>query len=277
MSKIIWLASYPKSGNTWMRAFLHNLLRDPSESYDINKITDFTTGDSSINWYQMQDPRPWQEWTALDVAKMRRGAQLQICRWRKDDTFVKTHNASVWFLGYPLIHQDLTAGAIYIVRNPLDVCISLTHHYGCDIDTAINILADPTIGSKTNDKIVYEVHKTWTTHVDSWTSQARPGLAVLRYEDMLADPMRAFGGLIQFLGINAPKARLQRAVERSSFKSLREQEDKKGFKEKSPHAQKFFREGRAEQWREMLTPAQVEKIVSTHRDMMQRFGYLPRS
>ena len=277
MSKIIWLASYPKSGNTWMRAFLHNLLRDPSESYDINKITDFSTSDSSINWYQMQDPRPWQEWTALDVAKMRRGAQLQICRWRKDDTFVKTHNASVWFLGYPLIHQDLTAGAIYIVRNPLDVCISLTHHYGCDIDTAINILADPTIGSMTNDKIVYEVHKTWTTHVDSWTSQARPGLAVLRYEDMLADPMRAFGGLIQFLGINAPKARLQRAVERSSFKSLREQEDKKGFKEKSPHAQKFFREGRAEQWREMLTPAQVEKIVSTHRDMMQRFGYLPRS
>ncbi len=62
MSKIIWLASYPKSGNTWMRAFLHNLLRDPDESYDINKITDFSTSDSSIDWYQAQDKREWQEW-----------------------------------------------------------------------------------------------------------------------------------------------------------------------------------------------------------------------
>ncbi|MBL9035797.1 MAG: sulfotransferase domain-containing protein [Rhodospirillaceae bacterium] len=276
MSKIIWLASYPKSGNTWMRAFLHNLLRDPSESYDINKITDFSTSDSAIEWYSAQNPKPWQDWTALDVAKMRRGAQQAICRWRKDDTFVKTHNASVVFLGYPLIHQDLTAGTIYIVRNPLDVAISLTHHYGCDLDTAIGILADPSIGSKTNDKIVYEVHKSWSIHVDSWTSQKRPGLAVLRYEDMLADPMRVFGGLAQFLGLNPPKARLQRAVERSSFKALRAQEDKKGFKEKSPHAQKFFREGRAEQWREVMTQSQIDKVVAAHKEMMQRFGYLPR-
>ncbi len=275
MSKIIWIASYPKSGNTWMRAFLHNLLRDPDESYDINKITDFSTSDSAIDWYQAQNPRPWQEWSALDVARMRRTAQLSICRWRQDDTFVKTHNASVMFLGYPLIQQDLTAGAIYIVRNPLDVCISLTHHYGCDVDTAINILADPTIGSKTNDKIVYEVHKSWSIHVDSWTGQKRPGLAVLRYEDMLADPIRAFGGLARFLGLNPPRSRLERAVERSSFKSLRQQEDQKGFKEKSPHAQKFFREGRAEQWRERLTPAQIDKIVSANKEQMQKFGYWP--
>ena len=114
MSKIIWLASYPKSGNTWMRAFLHNLFRDPEEAYDINKITDFSTSDSSIDWYKAQDKRDWTEWSALDVARMRRGAQLAICQTRKDDIFVKTHNASVKFLGYPMMHQDLTAGAIYI-------------------------------------------------------------------------------------------------------------------------------------------------------------------
>lgn len=275
MSKIIWLASYPKSGNTWMRAFLHNLLRDPTQSYDINRITEFTTGDSSINWYQLQNKRPWQEWTNLDVAKMRRGAQLAICNWRKDDTFVKTHNASVFYLGYPLIHQDLTAGAIYIVRNPLDVCISLSHHYGCSIDAAIDILGNPSIGTNTNERIVYEVHKTWSIHVDSWTSQKRPGLAVLRYEDMLADPTRAFGGLAKFLGLNPPPGRLARAIERSSFKALREQEEKSGFREKSPHAEKFFREGRSKQWQELLTPAQIDKVVAAHKEMMQRFGYYP--
>jgi hypothetical protein len=114
-------------------------------------------------------------------------------------------------------------------------------------------------------------------HVDSWTTQKRPGLAVLRYEDMLADPVKAFGGLTSFLGLNPPRARLERAVERSSFKALRAQEDKKGFKEKSPHAQKFFREGRANQWRDLLTQSQVDKVVDTNKEMMQRFGYWPRS
>ena len=277
MSKIIWLASYPKSGNTWMRAFLHNLLRDPNESYDINKITDFSTSDSSIDWYKAQDKREWQEWKPIDVARMRRGAQLAICQTKRDDVFVKTHNASVSFLGYPLVHQDLTAGAIYIVRNPLDVCISLSHHYGTDIDTTINILSDNSIGSKTNDKIVYEVHKSWSIHVDSWTNPPRPGLAVLRYEDMLNNPVKAFGGLAGFLGLKPPRQRLERAIERASFKTLRGQEDEKGFKEKSPFAQKFFREGRAGQWRDKLSQSQIDKVVDQHKEQMQRFGYWPLS
>ncbi len=275
MSKIIWLASYPKSGNTWMRAFLHNLLRDPSESYDINKITDFSASDSSIDWYQAQSKRPWREWSDLDVARMRRGAQLAICAWRRDDTFVKTHNASVTFLGYPLIYPDLTAGAIYIVRNPLDICISLSHHYGTDIDTTIDILANDTIGSKTNDKQVYEVHKSWSFHVESWTGQQRPGLAVLRYEDMLKSPVKAFGGLVSFMGLTPPRQRLERAIERASFKALREQEDRKGFQEKSPFAQKFFRAGRAGQWRDLLTQAQIDRVVEQNKEQMQRFGYWP--
>ena len=275
MSKIIWLASYPKSGNTWMRAFLHNLFRDPNEAYDINKITDLSISDSSIDWYRAQDKRDWTEWSAVDVARMRRGAQLAMCRLKPDDVFVKTHNASVVFLGYPMMHQDLTAGAIYIVRNPLDVCISLSHHYGTDLDTTVEILADPSIGSKTSDKIVYEVHKSWSIHVDSWTNPPRPGLAVLRYEDMLNNPIKTFGGLSQFLGLNPPRKRLERAIERASFKTLRRQEDEQGFKEKSPFAQKFFRDGRAGQWRELLTPAQIDKVVSAHKEQMHRFGYWP--
>jgi Sulfotransferase domain len=275
MSKIIWLASYPKSGNTWMRAFLHNLFRDPNEAYDINKITELSISDSSIDWYRAQDKRDWTEWSAVDVARMRRGAQLAMCRVKPDDVFVKTHNASVVFLGYPMMHQDLTAGAIYIVRNPLDVCISLSHHYGTDLDTTVEILADPSIGSKTNDKIVYEVHKSWSIHVDSWTNPPRPGLAVLRYEDMLNNPIKTFGGLSQFLGLNPPRKRLERAIERASFKTLRRQEDEQGFKEKSPFAQKFFRDGRAGQWRELLTPAQIDKLANAHKEQMQRFGYWP--
>ena len=275
MSKIIWLASYPKSGNTWIRAFLHNLLRDPNESYDINKISDFSVGDSSINLYQAQTKKPWQEWTPIDVMRMRRGAQLSLCAWKRDDIFVKTHNASITFMGYPLINPDLTAGAIYIVRNPLDVCISATHHYGCDIDRAIELLGAPSTGTSTTEKQVIEVYKSWSMHVDSWTSQARPNLIVLRYEDMLKHPLKTFSGLVSFMGLKPPRERIERAIERSSFKALRGQEDQKGFREKSPNAQNFFREGRSGQWREVLSQSQIDKVISDHKEQMQRFGYWP--
>ena len=96
MSKIIWLASYPKSGNTWMRAFLHNLLRDPAESYDINKITDLSTGDSVIDWHKkVLAPRPPQDWSAQDIADARGEVQRLIVQSSPDNVFVTTHNAMV--------------------------------------------------------------------------------------------------------------------------------------------------------------------------------------
>ena len=73
----------------------------------------------------------------------------------------------------------------------------------------------------------------------------------------------------------APRARIERAIERASFKALRAQEDEKGFREKSPHAQKFFREGRAGQWRDLLSQSQIDRVVDRHKEQMQRFGYWP--
>ncbi len=275
MGKIIWLASYPKSGNTWMRAFLHNLLRNPKDTYDINKMTDFSTGDSSIIWYQRLDARPWQQWTHEDIAKMRWDAQRLITQSSPDDVFVKTHNALVEFKGKPLISMDWTAGAIYIVRNPLDVCISLAHHYGCPLDEAIRIMNDPTNGTVGNERIVYEVHKSWSIHVRSWTQNPHPGLLVLRYEDMLAKPMAAFSKVPQFLGLKPPKDRIQRSIDLSSFDSLRKQEERSGFRERSNKTEKFFRVGKSGQWRDTLSQAQIDRVIEANKEQMQRFGYWP--
>jgi hypothetical protein len=93
MGKIIWLASYPKSGNTWLRAFLHNLLRDPPEGYDLNKIDDFTIGDSAVAWYVPLIGRPPGDWSFEDVGKVRRKAHEAMTRAFPDNVFVKTHNA----------------------------------------------------------------------------------------------------------------------------------------------------------------------------------------
>jgi|APAra7269096979_1048534.scaffolds.fasta_scaffold08355_2 hypothetical protein len=276
MGRIIWLASFPKSGNTWMRAFLHNLLRDPREgAYDINRLGEFSFSDSTLHFYKKYLTKPPAEWTYQEVMETRWSVQRDIGQMSTDDVFVKTHNAHVEFDGKPMIHMDLAAGAIYIVRNPLDVCISLADHYACSIDEAIRILADETSGTPTNDQLVFEMHRTWSTHVFSWTKEPGPWLHVARYEDMLNKPVVAFSRVARFLGLNPPRDRLQRAIDASSFKSLRAQEDVKGFRERSYKAEKFFRVGKAGQWRTALSKAQIDRVVDSHKDQMARFGYWP--
>ena len=275
MGRIIWLASFPKSGNTWMRAYLHNLLRNPDEAYDINRLGEFSFSDSTIHFYKTYLTKPWQEWTTRDVMDVRWKVQRDIGRMSADDVFVKTHNAHVEFDGLPMIHMDLAAGAVYIVRNPLDICISLADHYGCSIDDSIRILADNASGTPSGDQLVFEMHKTWSVHVLSWTKQPGPWLHLVRYEDMLRKPVVTFTRVAKFLGLNPPRARVERAIRLSSFESLRAQEDEKGFRERSYKAEKFFRVGKADQWRTALSKAQVDRVVDVHKEQMERFGYWP--
>ncbi|TDQ81977.1 sulfotransferase domain-containing protein [Dongia mobilis] len=280
MGKILWLASYPKSGNTWLRAFIHNLLRqaDPKAGaapVDINDMNRLTTGDSLVQWFRHLDPRPPLAWSRQDVAAMRRGAQLAMMASKPGTVIAKTHNALLELHGHPTINMDLTAGAIYVVRNPLDLVISLADHYGVDIDKAIEVMGDTNNGGLADGNIVFEIHSSWSVHVKSWTHQAHPGLHVVRYEDMLAKPREAFGGIARFMGLNPPRDKLEKAIELSSFKNLRQQEEAKGFQEKSQKGSRFFRVGKAGQWLETLTPAQIERIVAQHQEQMARFGYWP--
>jgi len=275
MGKIIWLASYPKSGNTWLRTFLHNLLRNPPEGYDINKITDFSFSDSTNRIFEPFLKKPWNEWTVGDVANTRWHAQRYVCSRQMDDTFVKTHNALTEYLDKPLIYPEFTAGAIYIIRNPLDVCISLAHHYAVDLDEAITILNNPQTGTVNDDRIVYEIHSSWSFHVNSWTAVPEPGKLVIRYEDLLDQPRATFGKVTKFLGLKPTPDRLMRAIKNSSFEKLRGQEDKTGFNERPAKAQKFFRVGKAGQWRTTLTQEQIDRVVEAHKEQMKRFNYWP--
>jgi hypothetical protein len=97
----------------------------------------------------------------------------------------------------------------------------------------------------------------------------------MRYEDMLAEPHKTFGALARHLLFKPTESELADAIDRSSFERLREQEEKEGFRERPEVAERFFRDGRAEQWKEVLTPKQIQRIVDAHGEQMKRFGYLP--
>jgi hypothetical protein len=277
MGKLIWLASYPKSGNTWLRAFLHNLMRNPEAAYDINRLTDFTLSDAQIRWYQLFDPRPGPQISKEEVASLRPKVHEAMTRSHPDSVFVKTHNAMVEDRGTPMITMAHTAGAIYVIRNPLDVAISYAHHYGLTLDAAIAALATPGLQSENEEIHCYERYGSWSEHVMSWTHRPSPGLHVVRYEDMLESPHKTFAGVAAFLGLKPARERLEKAIKLSSFKVLREQEKRHGFIERTANAEWFFREGKAGQWRKTLSSAQVDAVIGAHREQMSRFGYWPVS
>lgn len=275
MGALIWLASYPKSGNTWMRSFLHNLFRNEPEPVDLNELTDFCLGESAARWYERHADRPLSEMSMEELARLRPLVHRDFTLAFPDSVFVKTHNYLGEWCGVPLHTMDVTAGGIYVVRNPLDVVVSVTHHFGETVDEAIEHLANDQYVTGDLEKHVPEIHRSWSTHVASWTANPTPQLMVLRYEDLLHKPRKHFKQVANFLGLKPPPERLERAIRHSSFKALKALEQKKGFKERSDKADAFFREGRSEQWREVLTPDQVRRIVRDHHEQMERFGYIP--
>src|SRR5262249_13598624 len=188
MGKIVWLASYPKSGNTWLRAFLHNLLADPREAYDINALHTFCVSDSQAMWYNRFDPRPPTQMTDEDVAQIRPRVHHAFTELGAGPVFVKTHMAMGILAGTQLITVAESAAAIYLVRNPLDVVISHSHHYGGDLDSTIDLLAAEGTMTKPSETHVAEYHGSWSEHVQSWTTHPSQGLHIVRYEDMLATP-----------------------------------------------------------------------------------------
>lgn len=277
MGAIIWLASYPKSGNTWLRAFLHNLLRNPERPVSINRLDTFCLGESQNAWYRQVAGRDPLDLSPEEIAALRPRVHAAMTRSQRDSVFVKVHNRLGTQFGQPLVSMEHTAGAIYVVRNPLDVCLSMTSHYGLDIDGAIDRLNSPGAATEATADNVAEYYGSWSQHVESWTGRANPQLHIVRYEDLVARPNESFAAIAAFLGLSPDRARLRKAIRFSEFRELRRQESREGFRERSQHADRFFRVGKPAQWRTALQPAQVERIVEAHRSQMQKFGYLPES
>ncbi|WP_169566588.1 sulfotransferase domain-containing protein [Sneathiella limimaris] len=274
MGGIIWLASYPKSGNTWVRSFLQNLILNPAKSVHINELSQFAYGDGQKYWYEQAAGGKLDGLSPEEVMKLTPKAHHLMTRSRPQSVFVKTHN----FLGknwdVPFITAEETAGAIHIVRNPLDVSISLAHHFGFSIDEAIDFMNNPDAQTPEDDYKLAQVYGTWSSHVASWEKFNPQYLHRMRYEDMLFKPGATFSKLAKFLGINPPKNILAKAIKNSSFKSLKEQEKKDGFIERSDKAESFFRSGKAGGWRQELTEEQVKRVVDVHGEKMAEYGYL---
>ena len=278
MSGIIWLASYPKSGNTWFRVFLSNLLGEPDKPADINDLHR-TPIASARGIFDDAVGIEASDLTADEIDRLRPAVYEQLAADADETLFMKVHDAYTLVDGKtPLFPKSATQGAIYIIRNPLDVAVSFAHHSGWDYDTAVQRMAreDFAFCGKTR-RLHNQLRQkllTWSSHVISWTEQTSFPVCVLRYEDMKENPVQTFGRAVRFAGLDCTGEQIEKALSMCTFEELQRQEAEKGFHEKSPASQMFFRKGEVGSWREELTDGQAQRIIEDHRAVMARFGYV---
>jgi len=275
---ITWLASYPKSGNTWLRIFITNLERDEETRASINEL-DFVSGSGARAHFDEAVGYKAGELTHDEVDLLRPDVYVYESRVREEAFYCKVHDAFASLPeGRPLFPPQASLRAVYLIRNPLDVCVSFAHHLATtDLDAMIESMADPAyaFGGCTYhpDQQLRQRLLTWSEHVLSWVDGAQMPVHLMRYEDMKLNPVETFTACAEFLGLPHDPERIVRALDKSSFEELQQQEEAEGFKE-ARSAQSFFREGRVGSWRDGLTPQQAARIVRDHRDVMRRFGYL---
>ena len=187
----------------------------------------------------------------------------------------KTHNQLANYQGAALHNLEVTAAAVYVLRNPLDVVISAADHFGLSIEQAIEFMRNPNTATQSDEQSAGGFLGSWSQHVESWTTTASPNFLVLRYEDMLDTPVATFMRVAKLLGLDCDKARIKKAIKFSSFRELKKQEMSGGFSERSLKSESFFRQGKKHQWIERLNQEQVLSIVEQHREQMLRFDYVP--
>lgn len=248
-AKLVWLASYPKSGNTWVRFLLSNIFWGPiRDSASIDRhIPDIHT------FTHNQFP-------------------LVSASTHEGFAFAKTHQPVPTKLPY----KEITSGVIYIVRNPLDMASSLLHYA---------VIPDHLKAGFIEQVIQYEQSRLWKSfgggawpdHVRRWAldDTDTPRL-VLFYENMVDNPVRELSRILAFLGVSRTELTVEEAVQRSSFSSLKAIEEgeidarKDGFFSKEmatashayhSEARRFMRQGKVGSHRADFSADQIERAI----------------
>ncbi len=278
--RIVWLASFLKSGNTWVRLLLANLCSDEALPVPINEI--------SLQQGDIVNRLSFDEQVLLDsslllpreIDELMPGIVGGIAAQAGSDIYIKIHDAYRHLDdGKPIVGSGYRGAALYMIRDPRDVAVSSSFHCGIGIDRAIDSMNSRhcMLGGwrRRFSRQIPQEQRDWSSHVESWVDQNDLPVHVVRYEDLHEDPVANFRKIVRFLGLNFSDEKIRHAIRCSEFSNLQRQEQESGFCERTPESSApFFRSGRVGGWQEILSEAQQEAIVQKHRRVMERFGYL---
>lgn len=279
LKRIVWIASYPKSGNTWIRLFiaaLRHRAAGQAEPYNPNAVSkqpDFYQ-DNARGLYEPLFRNGWSNAHKQDMAAARPVVHRWIAKNAKTAApIVKTHNAFISVNGVPTITPDVTRCAIYLVRHPYDVAISVKDHFGArDYDHAIEQLIFRNYVQPRDDRFIDAPVGSWPQNVLSWTERPARNVHVIRYEDLIGRPETTFKRVAAVLGVT-DMSLITQAMSDVDISRLKATEDSDGFVEKSSRAGKFFARGRAGAGSEELTAVQKAKIKAATAQAAALHGY----
>ncbi len=301
--RIVWLASFPKSGNTWMRAIVTALGTHP-QLFAVNQLGSGSQPHhvgSALGAFGI-DPR-WFDRSEADLLRtalaMRNGAARPAGDVGDDATgsgdstgndtgpdgsadrtaprLRKTHEVHrPGAADRPPFPLEATRAAILVVRDPRDVVCSYAPFFGLDLDDAVDAVGRDHVGGRGSPARATTAQPwgSWSSHTRSWLDPEVPfPVHLIRYEDLRTDAVATLGPVFDRIGLVCTQAQLRDAVEQSSFERLRDSEDERGFREVSPATPRFFRSGRSGGWRDELDDDQVAAIEADHGPLMVELGY----
>ena len=282
---IIWLASYPKSGNTYVRAFLSAYYFSESGEFDFSQI-------AKIDQFPHEKFFKEKVSNISEASKQWVPVQREINKDKKI-RFFKTHSFLGNYQGNQFTSPETTLGAIYIVRDPRNVLSSLKNHYSFDDDQALKMIKDKTRSLMSNNgshaSLTYI--SSWSENYLSWLRNNQFRRLFIKYEDLITNKYETFRDIIVFTntlmnkieGVN--KSKLQKAIETTNFDVLKKKEVSETFdgtessfknwrKFHSENKNLFFNLGPDNNWKKILkTDVSNEIEISFEKEMIE-LGYL---
>ena len=278
---IIWIASYPKSGNTWVRAIISSLIYSQNNEININNLQirqfplmrDFCEiSTKSIN----------EEQFAKNCIHIQEKINLE-----NKIRFFKTHNA-FWKLGnYAFTNESNTLGVIHVVRDPRNVITSVLNHFKKDLksyDDAFEFISNSKkfgneISLAEND--IPTIISSWSNHYKSWTKFKKNNL-LIKYENLLLKPDVEYLKIVNFLkkliNLKFEESKIKDVIKNTQFEKLKSQENNNGFIEAASNTDNkkinFFHLGPKNKWENLLNSNIKKSIENIFKDEMKELGYL---
>lgn len=271
-----WLASYVKSGNTWLRLLLNDL--EWGEHHDWNGVDGPHDELDPTLGFPLASLSP-QEAAAimrLSWTLAPRGRRVHRRKTHRPWTAAPDGRPACWV---PAAVDPGGPGGrvVYIVRDPRAVAVSWAHHSGRSQQQAVLDLATVSPGALPAEQLDTPAWPEvgWSGHVSSWVTQEHLPLLLVRYEDLHARPAEILDQVADFVDLAHTREAIVGAVARCAFGALAAKEALAGFHEASASDRVFFRRGEVDSWRTELDSGLAESIEREHGQVMRQLGYLP--
>ena len=277
---IIWIASYPKSGNTWVRSFVIAYYFCENGIFDVNKL-------SLIQDYP--NKQFFKETVKKgEIHKHWDSSQKNICDEKKVK-FLKTHNSLITAFGNDFTKPEYSLGVIHVIRDPRNIITSLKNHYDFEnYERALKFMQDenkiledyPHLKNYAKTNII----NSWRINYQSWMGNKNFRRLTIRYEDMVKDPQQTFEKLVVFINTlmrfkdKIDPKKLSNDIETTNFKSLQDIENKGKFSEnfyslKDNKKIKFFYQGPENDWKKNLDENMIKKMNEYYKNDLKFFRY----